>query len=59
MLASSLFFGLFAYLACALFLHLSYQRYFWALLGLASAAIWTLRREAEDQLALPLPRTPD
>jgi O-antigen ligase len=50
MVASSLFFGLFAYLACGMFLHLSYQRYFWALLGLASAAIWTLRREAEDEL---------
>jgi putative inorganic carbon (HCO3(-)) transporter len=53
MVASSLFFGLFAYLACGMFLHLSYQRYFWALLGLASAAIWTLRREAEDELARP------
>lgn len=50
MVASSLLFALFAYLACAVFLHLSYQRYFWALLALASAAIWTLRREAEDEL---------
>ena len=55
MLASSLFFGLFAYLACAMFLHLSYQRYFWALLGLASAAIWTLRREEEDELVRRTP----
>ena len=51
MVASSLFFGLFAYLACGAFLHLSYQRYFWALLGLASAAIWTLRREGQEELA--------
>ena len=57
MVASSLFFGLFAYLACGMFLHLSYQRYFWALLGLASAAIWTLRREAEDELVRPPPGT--
>jgi putative inorganic carbon (HCO3(-)) transporter len=57
MVASSLFFGLFAYLACGMFLHLSYQRYFWALLGLASAAIWTLRREAEDELVRRPPRT--
>ena len=57
MVASSLFFALFAYLACAMFLHLSYQRYFWALLGLASAAIWTLRREAEDELVRPPPET--
>jgi len=48
--ASSVFFALFAYLACGIFLHLSYQRYFWALLALASAAIWTIRREAEDGL---------
>ena len=50
MVASSFLFALFAYLACGVFLHLSYQRYFWALLALASAAIWTLRREAEDDL---------
>jgi O-antigen ligase len=50
MVASSLFFGLFAYLACGAFLHLSYQRFFWALLGLASAAIWTLRRESQEEL---------
>jgi hypothetical protein len=52
MVASSIFFGLFAYLACGAFLHLSYQRYFWALLGLASAAIWTLRHEAQEDLLL-------
>jgi hypothetical protein len=47
LLASSFFFALFAYLACAVFLHLSYQRYFWVLLALASAVIWALRQEAE------------
>jgi putative inorganic carbon (HCO3(-)) transporter len=50
MVASSFFFALFAYLACGVFLHLSYQRYLWVLLALASAAIWTLRREAKDEL---------
>jgi putative inorganic carbon (HCO3(-)) transporter len=49
LLASSLFFGLFAYLMCGVFLHLSYQRYFWLPLALASAAIWSLRREAESE----------
>jgi hypothetical protein len=32
-----------------MFLHLSYQRYFWAVLGLASAAIWVLGRDEEEQ----------
>jgi putative inorganic carbon (hco3(-)) transporter len=49
MLASSLFFGLCAYLATAAFLHLSYQRYFWLLLALGSSVIWALRAdEAAD-----------
>ncbi|HEY7560685.1 MAG TPA: O-antigen ligase family protein [Gaiellaceae bacterium] len=41
-LASSFFFALLAYLATALFLQLSYQRYFWVLLALASSVIWAL-----------------
>lgn len=49
LLASSFFFALFAYLACAVFLHLSYQRYFWVLIALASSAIWALRADAEDE----------
>jgi O-antigen ligase len=48
-IASSLLFALIAYLASAMFLHLSYQRYFWAVLGLASAAIWVLRRDEVDE----------
>jgi O-antigen ligase len=47
--ASSLLFALLAYLASAMFLHLSYQRFFWAILALASAAIWILRRDQEDE----------
>ena len=45
LLASSIFFGIVAYLASAAFLHLSYQRYFWILLALASSAVWALRAD--------------
>jgi putative inorganic carbon (HCO3(-)) transporter len=55
MLATSFFFALFAYLACGIFIHLSYQRYFWVLLALASSTIWALRRDAEDELVRPGP----
>jgi putative inorganic carbon (hco3(-)) transporter len=48
-IASSFLFALIAYLASAMFLHLSYQRYFWAVLGLASAAIWALGRDEEER----------
>jgi putative inorganic carbon (hco3(-)) transporter len=47
-LAGSFLAALFAYLASAAFLHLSYQRFFWVLLALASAVIWALHREAEE-----------
>ena len=43
MLASSFFFALVAYLASSAFLHLSYQRFFWALLALGASVVWTLR----------------
>jgi O-antigen ligase len=46
--ASSLVFALVAYLATAMFLHLSYQRFFWAILALASAAFWVLGRDQEE-----------
>jgi O-antigen ligase len=49
LIASSLLFALIAYLASAMFLHLSYQRYFWAVLGLASAAIWVLRPDQDTE----------
>ena len=51
MLASSIFFGLIAYLASAAFLHLSYQRYFWILLALASSAVWALRGDEAEGTA--------
>jgi putative inorganic carbon (hco3(-)) transporter len=49
LLASSFFFALFAYLVSGVFLHLSYQRYFWVLLALASSVIWALRQDGEDE----------
>jgi putative inorganic carbon (HCO3(-)) transporter len=57
-LASGFLFALFAYLATGAFLQLSYQRYFWVLLALASSVIWTLRREerAEALEGTPVPR---
>jgi putative inorganic carbon (HCO3(-)) transporter len=51
LLASSFFFALLAYLATAFFLHLSYQRYFWLLLALASSTIWVLERERSQEAA--------
>ena len=51
MIASSIFFGLIAYLASAAFLHLSYQRYFWILLALASSAVWALRADEAEGAA--------
>jgi O-antigen ligase len=43
-LASALMLTLVAYLSSAIFLQLSFQRYFWFLIALANAAIWTLTR---------------
>jgi O-antigen ligase len=45
MLASSFLFALFVYLASAVFLHLSYQRFFWVLLALTASVAWALREE--------------
>lgn len=42
-MASGLFFSILTYLCTALFLHLSYERYYWILLALAGAAIQSLR----------------
>ena len=49
MLASSFLFALLGYLATALFLHLSYQRFFWALLALASSTIWALEHDRRSE----------
>ena len=50
LLAGSFFFALIAYLATGTFLHLSYMRYFWALLALANATIYVLGREGRAEL---------
>jgi putative inorganic carbon (HCO3(-)) transporter len=51
LLALSFFYSLLAYMGTALFLHLSYQRYFWVLVALSSSVIWALRREARREEA--------
>jgi putative inorganic carbon (HCO3(-)) transporter len=51
-LASALALSVFAYLCTAMFLHLSYQRYFWFLLALAGAAIRVMR-ETERGVSVP------
>jgi putative inorganic carbon (HCO3(-)) transporter len=48
-LASSFLFALLGYLATAVFLHLSYQRFFWALLALASSTIWALEHDRRSE----------
>ncbi|MEK7727844.1 MAG: hypothetical protein AAB354_05480, partial [candidate division KSB1 bacterium] len=52
--------SLVCYLGTALFLHLSYQRYYWFLLALAGAALQILNKamEREQNLAAAQPETP-
>ncbi len=55
-LVTSLWFGMIAYLGTAVFLHLSYQRYYWFIVALCGAAIHIYHREiaaAEDDSAKP------
>jgi O-antigen ligase len=52
-LASMCAMSLVAYLATGVFLHLSYERYFWCLVGIVSAAASTLRREQRERAARP------
>ncbi|HEX9654849.1 MAG TPA: O-antigen ligase family protein, partial [bacterium] len=47
-LAASFWFAIFAYLGTAIFLHLSYQRYYWFLLAIAGATIQVAKKELED-----------
>ncbi|CAN5641110.1 hypothetical protein BH23GEM6_BH23GEM6_28140 [soil metagenome] len=56
-LATAFFFSLLAYLGTGVFLHLSYQRYLWLLIGLAGAALHILRTtEGEERLPRAGPR---
>jgi putative inorganic carbon (hco3(-)) transporter len=57
-LASSFFYALVAYLATAFFLHLSYQRYFWVVLALASSTIWALENERRKEAPAPAAARP-
>jgi putative inorganic carbon (HCO3(-)) transporter len=61
-LATGLWFGILGYLVSAIFLHLSYERYFFVLMAVAAAAVWILQHvplpgEAADpsdaELTLP------
>ena len=45
-LATGLILGIFNYFGTALFLHLSYQRYYWFLMALAGAALLIFEKEA-------------
>ncbi len=53
MMAAGLAFALLAYLITAVFLQLSYQRYFWALLALCNSAIWVMERPSAVSRHLP------
>lgn len=57
-LASGLLLSIFTYLVTAVFLHLSYARYYWFLLALAGAAIHIEeRRRAGQAHTVPLPQS--
>ncbi len=45
-LAAAFFFSILTYLISAIFLHLSYQRYYWFLLAIAGAAVTILKAES-------------
>jgi putative inorganic carbon (HCO3(-)) transporter len=49
-LATSMWFSVIAYLATAVFLHLSYERYLWVLLALAAATVWTLGQDDPGEI---------
>jgi putative inorganic carbon (hco3(-)) transporter len=63
-LATAFWLSLFAYLGTGMFAHLSFQRYFWFLLAVASAALHLIQSQrststatrAETMLPRPLPR---
>lgn len=47
-MATAMWFAVVAYLFSAVFLHLSYERYFWALMAIAASATWVLHRSADE-----------
>jgi O-antigen ligase len=50
-LATGFFLGLLMYYTTALFLHLSFQRYYWLFFGVAAAAIQLLRQAEREAVA--------
>lgn len=50
-LATAILLGIFGYFGTATFLHLSYQRYYWFLMGLAAAALRLFSLEAARETA--------
>lgn len=55
-LATAFWLSIVAYLGTALFLHLSYQRYYWFLIALAAAALQVMRAELPEDSGRRLPR---
>ncbi len=51
-ISSAFFVGIIAYFMTAIFLHLSYQRYYWFLLAVAGAAIQIFRRELTKETGM-------
>jgi O-antigen ligase len=49
-IATALLLGIFGYFGTAMFLHLSYQRYYWFLMALAGAALLIFEKEAAKSL---------
>jgi len=57
-LATACVLALLGYLGTAMFLHLSYQRYYWLLLAMVSAALRIIQAEAEKENAKPIIANP-
>jgi hypothetical protein len=51
-LATAILLGIFGYFGTATFLHLSYQRYYWFLLGLAGAALQVFSAETAREASV-------
>ncbi len=57
-IAAGFFLSVLAYLYTGVFLHLSYERYFWMLLALSAVAAAVVRQEAGPELTDPTPAGP-
>ncbi|MEE9395932.1 MAG: O-antigen ligase family protein, partial [Methylococcales bacterium] len=54
-LSSAFLMGIAAYFMTAIFLHFSYQRYYWLLLAISGAAIQIFKKELDNNTANPEP----